>query len=136
MSDISIAYEFPFICNPFWCPQEGGNLDVLFRDLFHASQNYSAFTTHFLFLLTHLQTQMCNEIMFHHLKHDLCIIIPIDLPPLTGVALHFYFFLQVSNLNCSSFQACQVKQQKTVVLGELFFFRALKSEGSLLQLSQ
>lgn len=92
MSDISITYEFPFICSPFWCPQEGGNLDVLFRDLFHVSQTYSAFTTHFLFPLTHLQTQICNEIMYHHLKHDLCIIIPIDLPPLTGVAWHFYFF--------------------------------------------
>lgn len=97
MSDISILYEFSLICSSFRCPQNYENEGVLFRDLCHASQIYSDFTD-FLFRILIL-SQACNEITWHCSKHDFCIIIAIDLPPLTGAAWHFlsvaYQFLLV-----------------------------------------
>lgn len=61
MWDISILYEFSLICSSFGCPQNGDTCGVLFRDLFHASQIYSAFMA-FLFLLLIL-SQAYNEII-------------------------------------------------------------------------
>lgn len=97
MSGLSILCEFSLISSSFSCPQNYENYGVLFRDLFHASHICSAFTD-FLFLILIL-SQACNEITWHCSKHDFCIAIAIDLPPLTGAAWHFlsvaYQFLLV-----------------------------------------